>query len=352
MSNGGIPQRSPEREPDELLDREDDDDDREVDEGERQRKIEQEEDERDRRIGQKAGTTDEELEERAEIERRARRLGWKPESEWRGAKDKWTDAATFIERAEANKALARENNDRLHGQIDTLSKQIDTMKAEQKRREEESGKVLNEIVDRFTRVDASAYARARADIEAQQRKAVEDGDTEAYDRATEKLGKLKAPAAMPKVTVGKSGEGEGKDEGNDKNGEGKGKADPQWAAAVQAFREKNPWFDTDPTLNTVAQAIHVKLRRENPEMTPEENMAAVEEEVRARFPDSFENAARRRPGPPQPKERRGGGEGADQRGKRTYENLPPAAKDACDRFIRQIPGFTREKYLATYEWDD
>lgn len=344
MSNGGIPKRSPEREPDELLDREDDDD-QEVDEDERQRKSNEEADERDRRVQQRAGVTDEEHQERAEIERKARRLGWKPESEWRGAKDKWTDAETFLERAEANKSLARENSERLHGQIDSLTTELAKLREETAKREEESGKVLNEIVDRFGRLDASAYARAKADLERQQRQAVEDGDTAAYDAAAEKLGKLKAPPAMPKVTVEKPTEGEGKD---DK----KGKGDPKWAAAVQAFREKNTWFDTDPTLNTVAQAIHVKLRKENPDMTPEENMAAVEEEVRSRFPDSFENSARRRPAPPVPRERREGGEGRERQKGRTYADLPPEAKSACDRFMRIIKGYTQEDYLRTYEWDD
>jgi hypothetical protein len=37
---------------------------------------------------------------------------------------------------------------------------------------------------------------------------------------------------------------------------------------------------------------------------------------------------------------------------KTYWNLPREAREACDRFCAKIPGFTREQYVSTYDWDD
>ena len=347
MSTGGIPQRSPEREPDEFLDREDEDED-EVDEGQRKAKVEAELDEADRKKSQRAGNDDDGPADRqADIERKARRLGWKPEGEWRGAKDKWVDAETFLERAAANSSVNRENLDRLHSQLESVQETLERERQESRKREEESAAVLNEIVGRFGRMDAAAYARARKDLEARQRQAVADGDTETFDKATADLAALKPPPAMPKVTVPKANGGE-------EEGKRPAAGEDKWVATVNAWKAKpeNAWFNRDAVLHYAAQGIHIQLRKDHPEWTPEQNLAAVDEEIREKYPERFENGARRAADSPRPKERRGGGvSGGEHRNGRTYADLPPEAKDACDRFVRQIKGYTVEDYLKTYEWD-
>ena len=37
--------------------------------------------------------------------------------------------------------------------------------------------------------------------------------------------------------------------------------------------------------------------------------------------------------------------------KKTYDDLPAEAKSACDKFVKTIPGYTRDKYVAAYDWD-
>jgi hypothetical protein len=35
---------------------------------------------------------------------------------------------------------------------------------------------------------------------------------------------------------------------------------------------------------------------------------------------------------------------------KTFEDLPPRAQKECDRFVKTIPKYTRDKYLADYDW--
>jgi hypothetical protein len=39
------------------------------------------------------------------------------------------------------------------------------------------------------------------------------------------------------------------------------------------------------------------------------------------------------------------------RGSKTYADLPAEAKRICDRFVKNIPGFTREQYVKSYDWN-
>src|SRR6185436_4853984 len=43
-----------------------------------------------------------------EVEGRARRMGWRPQEEFRGPKDKWVDASQFVERGETELPVLRE----------------------------------------------------------------------------------------------------------------------------------------------------------------------------------------------------------------------------------------------------
>ena len=73
---------------------------------------------------------------------------------------------------------------------------------------------------------------------------------------------------------------------------------------------------------------------------------AIEAEVRKQFPDNFTNTRRRAPATVES----GNGAGRNT-GTKTYANLPPEAKAACDDFVDQEL-MTRDQYVAEYEWED
>jgi hypothetical protein len=45
------------------------------------------------------------------------------------------------------------------------------------------------------------------------------------------------------------------------------------------------------------------------------------------------------------------GTGKAKAGDHVYDNLPSDAKKECDRFVREIKGFTREKYCEDFAWE-
>ena len=64
------------------------------------------------------------------------------------------------------------------------------------------------------------------------------------------------------------------------------------------------------------------------------------------YPDKFGNPRREQassvaePGSQAPRPKKG----------KTYDDLPPEAKAACDKFVRTIPGYKREDYVKEYDW--
>ena len=46
----------------------------------------------------------------------------------------------------------------------------------------------------------------------------------------------------------------------------------------------------------------------------------------------------------------GGGRPSPKGGAKGYADLPADAKRQCDRFVKTIPGFTREQYVKDFQW--
>ena len=72
----------------------------------------------------------------------------------------------------------------------------------------------------------------------------------------------------------------------------------------------------------------------------------VTEEVRRRFPEKFGNPRREKPNRVE-----GGGTPSGRSGKKGYADLPPEAKAACDRFVKQGL-MTKEEYVKDFDWSE
>lgn len=347
MANGGIPQRSPERMPDELLDK--DDDEAAVDEEALLRQTREDDEDRERRRSQKFDDHEnrrepsgDEGDDDEEVERKARVLGWKPESEWRGRQGGWVDARTYLERSYRNRGIHKQQTDGLIDTIDELKRQNEELQREvrtSRQRQEESAEVLGQIWKRVQTSERAGYEKALRDLQAARREAIENGEVQEVDRLEKQIANLKPPEHKPAE----------REEGGEEEGGRPGGGKPLDPAIVD-FIDRNEWYRNDAMLNTIAQSIHVARRKEKPNEPLAENLEHVEREVKRRFPEKFENEARRRGGPPTPSERRGRElDGSNSRGqKHTFNDLPPDAKAACERFERTIAGFSREQYVRDY----
>lgn len=254
-----------------------------------------------------------------EHETRARRLGWVAKDEFKGDPEHWRPAPEFLERGEKILPIALRNNDRLQRRLDSLETEL--------RETKESAKQLVEFTSKS---EERAYTRAKAEIEAKIEASAANADATAVRGAMVELDALNKAYTPPPP---KKAEQQAV------------KIDPD----IQDWIGKNQWFNSDRALNGYALDQYEALKRDKPGVSETEILNEVTRRATDKFPEKFginpnrENAA-------SVATPSGGNNGA-RRNAHSYDNLPAEAKAACNKFIKTIPGYTKEKYVADYDWD-
>lgn len=249
-----------------------------------------------------------------EVEERAMRMGWVPQEDFRGADDKWVTAEKFVERGDNELPIMRERMRKMDGTIKTLNTTINGM-----------SETFGEFQKHQKGVSERAYTKAMKDIEAKKLDAVKRNDVEGYEAAAKEADDLK-PDAVP---------------------EGPAPIDPKLQASEEEFntwKKDNDWFD-DPALQKYASGIS-GLVQEQTGLVGAKLYDKVKDQVAAMYPDKFENVNR---GNPQTVV--GDGDNPPPAGKRNFSALPKEAQDTCRKFVKEIPGYTKEQYVKDYEWD-
>lgn len=256
----------------------------------------------------------------------AAKMGWVPEEKWHG-KGAWIDAETFVKRGEEVLPIVLSENKKLKDQILTLQQANQQSAAE---------------AAEFRQYMETARARDKADLDAALREAqdlrkqaVKDGDGEAFEAAEERIEKLRKAAAPAGG-------------GTPQNG---GPVHPDWAPWVA----QNQWYTADEEMRVDANALAIAIAKKEGL-----NGKALYDKVTAKmqklYPDKFETIPARGGAPEGEGEPTSKPTGNGRKAK-TYDNLPPDAKLACDRYIKKgwIVGKTqaeaRAKYCADYQWD-
>lgn len=250
-----------------------------------------------------------------DAESKALRMGWRPKEEFKGDETKWVDAETFVKRGEEVLPFVQANNKALEKSLKEAQSRL--AKAE---------RTLKEFGDFHTKTEQRMYAQAMRDLEARQAEAVEAGDVQAVRALNKEITDLVADATPDRST------------NEHPNG-----WTADYASAVESFQEANPWFGADRTMTIFAKGLDEELAADG--MEPKARLKEIARQARVEFPQKFENPNRRNAAAVE-----GGGNGRPASGGKTYANLPPEAKSQCDRFVKSIPGFTRDKFIQSYEW--
>lgn len=230
-----------------------------------------------------------------EIEQRASTQGWVPKDEWDGDPDQWRPAKEFVDRGE-------------------LFKKID----DQNRTIKEFQKTLTEFAKHHSNVKETEYKRALADLKAQKKEALVEGDADALVDIDERIELVKEaqrnerPTAVPVVQ----------------------EVNPMFAA----WEQRNGWYNTQPAMRAYADRIGNELGSRG--VSPTDLLAHVEREVKKEFAHKFNNPNRDKPGAVEGSTNKGGGKSKD-----TFV-LDETERRAAERFIKLIPGMTMEKYVA------
>lgn len=252
----------------------------------------------------------------SEVEELAREMGWAPQSEWRGPKESWKSAKDYIR----------------HGSV---------IQRDLKSRYDIEKRDWQDRFDRLDRTSQVALKNQRKQLDdswkARMREAVQLGDTEAFDRASQNR-----EAALNKFDEEVESQAPASSKGN---------APPDLPPEIIDFGKRHTWFDRDPIMTDVAVGISKGLAARHPAMPLGERLDAVEKEMRRRFPEEFGHVQQNGNGnPPRLPGVEGGLRPIKGAVKKGWDALPNEAKTAGAKFVREGLFKTKEDYANKY-WE-
>lgn len=188
-----------------------------------------------------------------DFEAEAREIGWVPEAEFKGPKEKWKPAQQFVEDGEKILPIVR-------SQLKRAQEELAKKDVEFTKRLERMERMSNTSMERL-----KAQHKAELDrIQTEKLAAVEAGDTAEYKRLD------KQEKQLSEV---KFDEPEAAD------------ADPQ---TVQTeWVEKNAWYVTDFDKADEATRYSQWLAQKNPKITLKDNLEQTEAHMRKKYPELF-----------------------------------------------------------------
>jgi len=262
-------------------------------------------------------------------EEKASAIGWRPKDQWKGDPGKWVDADAFLKKGDEILPVMKADRERLFGEVKDLKQQVsDVLKYHKEDR------------DRIQQRLRQEHDQAITDLKAQQRAAVEEGDTDAFDKLEVKKEQLEA--AKPAETPPGATEGAQPPPEFDK-------------AGFDTWQGENKWYqvggqtgyEAQNDITKAAQAMAYRVQADNPQLSgwSREFLDKVTDSVKLAYPEKFTNVRR---------EGAAGVEGAGGTGavprKKTFGDLPPEAKAECRNMKRA--GMTEAEYVSEYFGDD
>lgn len=253
--------------------------------------------------------TNEESSEVDEYEEKARTMGWVDKDEFKGDESRWTDAKTFVETAENRLPVMKENFTRLEQKYKELAEQNKAMREYQK----DMGK--------------RQYERALKELQEKQKEAVENADTEAFDKIEQEKQELQKQQNdySPKETN-----------------------IPQEPPEVQEWKARNPWYVNDPNLAQKAYFIEKQIMDEEAlaliddsmttPMTLSERLEEVSKRVRERY-------GKKRPTPPKQADTKP--QSRNKKAVKTMSDIPEADREKAKQWIK-AGVVTEKEYLKDY----
>jgi len=259
-----------------------------------------------------------------DIEARAYRMGWRPKDQYKGPDDKWISADQYIE-------VATESMPVLRKTLKTMEDKYDKTE----RRLAEMAEAFNVYREFATKAEVRAYEKARSELVTERDAAIAQADVSAVKAVDAKIAEHEATKPAEPKRVDRTAD-----------------PAPPLAPEIQDWIEANPWFNDDPDMKADATDIDNGLRIREPTLSIRDRLAKVKMKVQRLYPEKFANTRREAPSAVGSSN----GVAARKKNEKSYENLPPEAKKACDKLVLQMKGhkkpFTRDEYVADYEWPE
>jgi hypothetical protein len=258
------------------------------------------------------------------VEKEARLFGWVPKEEFRGSETDWVDAEAFVKRGKEINPILRKNNELLMKKLDDKAKEIDEIKAS---------------VEEFKKFQKESFERKQMELQAQivelkaqKKTAIAEGNGELVVDIDDQIDSLKEAQKEAKEEV---------------------KAPPPAQPAVATDPDisdwlgRNSWFGQDSEMTEVSNALGASLRRQFPNLSGRDFLDRLDERIANYFPEKTSLGRKQRGSAVDSTGNvRSGGSG-----KKTYDSLPPEAKAACDKFVKQGLFKSKQEYVDLYDWN-
>lgn len=249
-----------------------------------------------------------------DFEKEALQDGWSPKEEWKGDPEQWVDAKEFVERGENIRPILQANNRKLRGEVEKLNQRVDELL--------QTNAEVKNFMGSAVEKERKEKEKLVRELEEARSKAVSDGDGEAFDRADRQLKKLQEAPQQ----------------------------DYQPSPEMAEWMRDNSWYDPQSSDYDVDRAAMVdgaltKVLRTRPDLkgTGRRLLEACVDEAKKMNPSLFGEERKTEVEAPNRESRRTKG--------RTFDDLPDDAKAAYERFARDIPEFSKEEYVANYDWE-
>jgi len=236
-----------------------------------------------------------------DVDTEAREQGWKPEAEWKGDPPSggFKSAEQFVKDGEHIPGI-------LKSKISSLEERVDALT--------QTNAEFKQFTDKQIDAEKKKTAELIGELESVKAQAITDGDGLAVVKAEKDIKSLET---SPEVPV--------------ENPMG-----DKWG-------EANPWYNSNKRLTGYADGIFQQIIDEG--YTGKAYFNELTRRVKEEFPEEFENPARKQAAGVEKGGNRDAG-GNDE----SWENLPAADRAKAERFIRDMPDFTKEQFLEQYEW--
>uniref|UniRef100_A0A6M3LFR3 Uncharacterized protein n=1 Tax=viral metagenome TaxID=1070528 RepID=A0A6M3LFR3_9ZZZZ len=254
-----------------------------------------------------------EPEKKPEVEALAQQMGWDPDYDG----DDRKDAKTFIlDGVKINREKFRK--------YDRSLKSLQSEVSEAKRANQDFAKFAEEERER-------AVKSARAELKREIKDAAESGDAEKAEKLLGQMTELedsyrRTPAKQPPQQP------------------------PVPTDMVEFLEEQKDWMEKSEP----ATLFFAHKAQQMAKYHPNDHMTALNEtlkEVKKEFPELFKSG---RKAPRMHNDETAGGvsKPSSGNGKVRWEDLPSEAKEACKRMEKQIPNFTKERFLKSFDLDE
>lgn len=259
-----------------------------------------------------------------ETQKAAEAMGWIPPTRFKGDPERFIDADVYLKRGEEVLPIVREQNKRLHTEVDGLKAANAQTQAALKQAQD----AIAQMEERHSVETQKAVERARTQVKAQLAAASEAGDHDGVAELTDKLVQMQTAEREAKEKP----------------------VTPVTPAAftpppeMKQWNEENPWFGTNKRKTALALGIAQELRDGGDTSTGREFFdkvsAEMEKELGSSTPrgDKVEGS----------RHSEGGGNGSAG-GKASYASMPADAKAACDADAKKFVG-EGKKYKTIADW--